>query len=307
MLGEAAPGSVAAVTLDIGGNDLLGLSDPDSGLPCFIITTPACTALVVAAIPAMQANIHTILTALLAAMEPGVPMLVMTYYNPLDDGSEIGDVIEPAILLMNGVILAEIAEHSSTEIDAHAYFAGRSVELISGDNIHPSKAGHALLADIFTNAVGPDSDGDGLSDVMEGILGTDDAVQDTDQDGCSDGTEFGPDEKVGGRRNPNYFWDFYDVWTAPPGDPSGWEQNKVINIFDILAVGAHFGPGGTPDKAASLAAALIPPTGSSGYHASYDRSENIGPNPWDKGSPDAHINIVQDVLGIAPQFGHTCA
>ena len=44
---------------------------------------------------------------------------------------------------------------------------------------------------------------------------TDDAA-DFDQDGCTNGREFGSNEVSGGLRNPLDFWDFFDV---PTGDP----------------------------------------------------------------------------------------
>ena len=130
---------------------------------------------------------------------------------------------------------------------------------------------------------------------------------DTDQDGCSDQAENGAFEYLGGQRNFLYFWDFYDVWTRPPGDPSGWERNKVLNIFDINATGARFGPGPLLSKSDALAQALIAPTDATSYHPAYDRGPIIGANVWDRGPPDGSINIVDDILGIAQQFGHSCA
>ena len=129
---------------------------------------------------------------------------------------------------------------------------------------------------------------------------------DTDLDGCEDVVENGPDEALGGQRNFVYFWDFYDVWTHPAGDPVGWERNKVINVFDILGVALRFGPGPELSKIEAFLFALAPPAGESGYHAGYDRGPLVGPNPWDRGPPDASINIVDDILGVAAQFGHSC-
>ena len=129
---------------------------------------------------------------------------------------------------------------------------------------------------------------------------------DTDLDGCTDVAENGANARFGGQRNYLYFWDFYDVWTHPAGDPVGWERNKVINIFDILGVARRFGPGPELSKIEAFLFALAPPAGESGYHAGYDRGPLVGPNPWDRGPPDASINIVDDILGVAAQFGHNC-
>ena len=121
---------------------------------------------------------------------------------------------------------------------------------------------------------------------------------DTDLDGCSDQAENGPDESFG---------DFYDVWTHPPGQPAAWERNKVINLFDILAVAPRFGAATRVDKPEALAAALIEPTDDTSYHAGYDRGPIVGANPWDRAPADGVINITDDILGVAAQFGHDCS
>ena len=130
---------------------------------------------------------------------------------------------------------------------------------------------------------------------------------DTDLDGCSDQAENGPDESFGGQRNHKYFWDFYDVWTHPPGQPAAWERNKVINLFDILAVAPRFGAATRVDKPEALAAALIEPVDDTSYHAGYDRGPIVGANPWDRAPADGVINITDDILGVAAQFGHDCS
>ncbi|MCH7580222.1 MAG: hypothetical protein IIB22_08260 [Chloroflexi bacterium] len=132
---------------------------------------------------------------------------------------------------------------------------------------------------------------------------------DKDGDGCRDVAEIEPKTgaTLGGGRNPNYFWDFYDVWTHPPGQPTAWERNKVINLFDILAVAPRFGAATRVDKPEALAAALIEPTDDTSYHAGYDRGPIVGANPWDRAPPDGVINIPDDILGVAAQFGHNCS
>ena len=130
---------------------------------------------------------------------------------------------------------------------------------------------------------------------------------DTDFDGCEDLAESGPDASFGGLRDYFYFWDFYDVWTHPTGDPLGWERNRVVNIFDILQTAIRFGPGPKFNKVDAFFQALVPPADESSYHPAYDRGPIIGANDWDRAPPDASINIVDDILGVAAQFGHSCA
>ena len=129
---------------------------------------------------------------------------------------------------------------------------------------------------------------------------------DTDLDGCSDQAENGPNGRFGGQRNYLYFWDFYDVWTPRPGDSESWERNSVITIFDVLFTASRFGAGPVLSKTDALAQALVPPTDTTSYHPAYDRSINVGPNPWDLGPPDGVITVVHDILGVAVQFGHNC-
>ena len=112
---------------------------------------------------------------------------------------------------------------------------------------------------------------------------------DTDGDGCSDQRENGPDQFEGGRRNYLYEWDYYDV----NGDGG-------INIpGDILPVAGAFGsndPDYTPQKDRSPG----PPPG-------VDPDDPDNNERWDLGPPDGVINIPDDILGVAFQFGHNCA
>ena len=159
-----------------------------------------------------------------------------------------------------------------------------------------------------------DNDNDLLTNDQETfIYGTDPNNPDTDKDGCADGEEILFQPQFGGQRNPLYFWDFYDVWTRPDptNQPNLWVRDKVVNLpGDILGVASRFGatrPGGPPTKAQARTEALTPPTSPTGYHADYDRGQLNGPNPWNLAPPDGTINIPNDILGVAKQFGHSCA
>jgi Tol biopolymer transport system component len=129
---------------------------------------------------------------------------------------------------------------------------------------------------------------------------------DSDLDGCMDAKEALPQASLGGLRNPQHFWDYYDVWTL-----SGmtWVRDKTINIpGDILGVAKRFGAGPLPPaKGQAVIDALTPPTSATGYHIDYDRGMTLGPNGWNKAGPDGTINIPNDILGVAGQFGHSCA
>jgi len=111
---------------------------------------------------------------------------------------------------------------------------------------------------------------------------------DTDGDGCSDAQENGPDEMLGGRRDYLNPWDFYDV-----------NGDRLINLpDDVLVVAAAYGPDTFPL-----------------YSIFKDRSPpptaDEEPDPsrrelWDLGPPDGVINVTDDILKAATQFGHHC-
>lgn len=291
LIGDAGAGGVDAVTLDIGANDLLQLNDPNSGLPCLVAATPECEQLVLDTIPLIQANIDTILDAIDAAKEPGTLMMVMAYYNPLDDGSNSAliQTIEQAIGSLNVAIDAEVTSHGAIKVDAHPYFKGRAADLVIPGDIHPNTTGQLVLGDLFTNGVPPDSDSDGVSDAMEAAQGSDSADTDTDGDGCSDGQEFGPNQNFGGRRDATNPYDLYDV-----------NGDLVVNIGDdILVVAAAFGDSTGPNY--SLAKDRTAPPSAAQEPDPRKRER------WDLGPPDGHINIGDDILRAAVQFGADCA
>ena len=130
---------------------------------------------------------------------------------------------------------------------------------------------------------------------------------DSDQDGCTDKAEGGPDATLGGLRDKRHFWDFFDVWTHPTGQPTVWERDRVVNTFDILAVALRFGPGPKLSESDALAAALLPPADDTSYHAAFDRGPLVGANAWDRAPADGGINIIHDLMGVAAQFGHDCS
>ncbi|MCI0776733.1 MAG: S8 family serine peptidase [Chloroflexi bacterium] len=104
-----------------------------------------------------------------------------------------------------------------------------------------------------------------------------DPDEDADGDGCSNGEEFGSDPRFGGQRNPLNPWDFHDV-----------NGDGIITLFDdILAVINGFGTGGNDPL---LDRSPAPAAG----------------QPWQQGPPDGTIDVANDILGIASQFGHRC-
>jgi acyl-homoserine lactone acylase PvdQ len=111
-------------------------------------------------------------------------------------------------------------------------------------------------------------------------LSYDGSTHNTDGDGCLDVRELGPDELLGGRRDPTNPWDYFN--------PTGDGQNRVD---DILAVVEHY----------YLAA------GEPGYSETYDRSAILETalEPWRFGPPSGRI-LVDDILHAVHSYYHDC-
>ena len=158
-----------------------------------------------------------------------------------------------------------------------------------------------------------DTDSDGITDAGEvygvtlpaGVKSLDDTTvvytnprnSDTDGDGCSDGKELGPDQLMGGRRDPTNPWDFFDPYKDPddPGDQS---------ISDIVAVVNQYYKNRYLD---SPPYQPNPPNPS--YNINTDRGVAAdgqnGPNPWNLGPPDGRQDIV-DIINAVDQYYHDC-
>lgn len=110
---------------------------------------------------------------------------------------------------------------------------------------------------------------------------------DSDGDGCSDQAELGSNPSLGGRRDPNNPWDFFDT--------PMFTRDGRISVGDISGVVSHFGQSGDPDAPQ--------PT----YDPRFDRGPAApGRDPWDTGPPDGTITT-SDLAAVASQIGHSCA
>ena len=110
---------------------------------------------------------------------------------------------------------------------------------------------------------------------------------DTDGDGCSDRRELGDDQTLGGRRDYQNPWDFYDVAGGGGGPP-----DQIVDLpNDILGVIQHYAPLGTEPR----------------YDAAFDRGPKVpGEEAWDLTAPDGVIDLAHDILGVIRQFNHSC-
>lgn len=151
---SSADDNVEIITVDIGGNDVLGLATPDS--PC--VKDPLasdCQTLYEAMLDELEANLERVLHDLREAA-PRATIVVLDLYSPLSGrggGAElvadyaVGGINEVTDLVAAGddldVRLAEVSP----------IFRGRAAPLVAEDGIHPNDEGHALMAEVVLAAI----------------------------------------------------------------------------------------------------------------------------------------------------------
>jgi lysophospholipase L1-like esterase len=159
-----------AITISIGGNDLLNLvNDPSD--PCIVdMSSATCAGLIGAAMGGVQANLATILGTLQAALatDPGPEKIfVLLLYNPFDiPGNPLaaaGDLLirgadgafncaalaNPANIGLDDIVGCTGAAFGAIPVDSYPLFQGRILELThmgEGFNVHPNDDGYAVIA-----------------------------------------------------------------------------------------------------------------------------------------------------------------
>ncbi len=112
---------------------------------------------------------------------------------------------------------------------------------------------------------------------------------------------------LGGERDPNNFWDFYDVPTGVSlvrdGEISGLDIFGVILHFNTTDSGKgdfdrNSDPLSTPNP-------FVPGEDRQNYHPAFDRGPPVGPNVWNQGPADGAV-AAPDIFAVIAQFGHTC-
>jgi len=167
-----------AVTLGIGGNDLLSLLDP--GSPCVVAPSSLACQLFVGAVLSTFASNYTLIIGTLAtelASDPGdETFLVMAFYNgfdgtgspfePLADATLLGadGVIDcsalgnPVNVGLNDLIACIGAGAGATVVDLHPLFDGIASDLthIGEGDIHPNDKGHKAIGKALADAAKTD-------------------------------------------------------------------------------------------------------------------------------------------------------
>ena len=158
---------VEVVTLEIGGNDLLALYDD------FVLTNecpsvpeglerPVCVQALRDVLDRYEPNLRLVLQRL-AEADPGLPVFLMTLYNPFSGGAvnidEIGELAlegmpdTPFEDGLNDIVRRVGAEAGVEVVDVYPLFVGKLGEYIAQDLIHPNDCGYAVTAGQFITAL----------------------------------------------------------------------------------------------------------------------------------------------------------
>jgi GDSL-like Lipase/Acylhydrolase family len=177
---------IEVVTLDIGGNDLLGLlftpacADPQSTTCTVAVQSAIANFIVDPTDPTKPGTYPQILGALGNALKTdpgGARVMVMTLYNPFSgtgnmvyesavdkallgndlriDCSAFGDPSRTGDIGMNDAISCIGAKSGATVADVYPVFEGKGptlTHILEGANIHPTNAGYAQIAARFEKA-----------------------------------------------------------------------------------------------------------------------------------------------------------
>jgi lysophospholipase L1-like esterase len=151
----------AAITVEIGGNDLLEIYE-DLVIPgtcpsvAESLPKPECTDRLRAALLEFTPNLQEAVERLQAAA-PGTPIFLATLYNPFSGGSVNLDGIGALALEgqadtpfptgLNDAVRAVAQEKGAYVVEWYEPFLGKVNEYISQDLIHPNDDGHRVMAD----------------------------------------------------------------------------------------------------------------------------------------------------------------
>ncbi len=135
---------------------------------------------------------------------------------------------------------------------------------------------------------------------------------DSDSDGCGDVKELGLRHLLGGERDPNSPWDFFDVPTPPllPSNTTGARDKKISLTGDVLSVLQYVGTNAAnPSMPNANDAQYGSDLNGNGIAdgVEYDRTVSTTPGqPWRSGPPDGKVTLSGDVLPALYQVGTSC-
>lgn len=166
--GDADPDNdVRLITLEIGGNDLLGLFfSLVLGGTCpslqASLEREECRQRLSDTLADYEPNLSTALDRLREAA-PGVPLALLTLSNPFSGSTPLfakladlaleGMPDTPFPQGLNDIIRAQARERGLILVDLYPLFQGRADQLIAGDMIHPNDQGYRVMAEAVIEAL----------------------------------------------------------------------------------------------------------------------------------------------------------
>jgi len=146
---RAAIAEADIINLSIGGNDLLH----SEVIAALLRTVIKDFSLVEACLVPFRENFSAIV-ADIRGLNPDALFIVQNVYNPMDDVPIVGGLYETVNVMLNDIYAEYLAANEGAFVlaDMHSAFAGRA-GLVYADRIHPSDAGHALIAELLTAIV----------------------------------------------------------------------------------------------------------------------------------------------------------
>jgi hypothetical protein len=134
---------LAAITMSIGGNNLV-----DIGRAC---AAPPCLAEYVAGLDVLRADLHVIYSRISAAKDANTPLIVLLYYDAEEcSGNPYSG---PAVVTWNAVIAEVASQYGAFFVDGMALFAGHC-DWIDTNGLDANVAGHAAIAAEYARVYG---------------------------------------------------------------------------------------------------------------------------------------------------------
>jgi lysophospholipase L1-like esterase len=130
--GDGIP--IAAITMSIGGNNLVEL-----GRNC---ASPPCTDAFVAGLEHLREQLHAIYSRIAAAKAPTTPLLVLLYYDADECADPAGG---PAVDAWNAVIAEVASQYGAFLVNARTLFKGHC-DWFDANGLDANAAGHAVIA-----------------------------------------------------------------------------------------------------------------------------------------------------------------
>lgn len=146
------------IVISIGGNDLLGaLGNASTSDMLDVMFNGANSKVVKSLLASVETNLNTIFTRI-RKLNADAPIIIQNMYNPLYANAQYSayaDIVDGFAPNFNNLFINMTKTYSKvyltdiyTAFDNY-YDKNKSYDIIHSDGIHPSKKGHALIADVI--------------------------------------------------------------------------------------------------------------------------------------------------------------